>query len=108
MQFDTVSGRRQEIARQCEEHYRCHRREEDYRNRIVFEGFLVIFDCYMDLYPQYKTHEYLFELAAGDASSPHIPKIFDFFTQEDIKAYLVMEYIEPTLSPVPDLPQRAA
>lgn len=108
MQSDTASGLRQEIVRLCEGHERSHESEEDYRRCVVFEGFFVKFGNYKSLYPEYKTQEYLSKLAASDASAPHVPHVCDFFTPDDGMAYLVMEYIEPTHSPVPDLPQRAA
>jgi len=108
MQSDTVSGLRQDIIRRCGEHERRHWLEENFRRHVVFQGLFVKFDNYELLYPQYKTQEYLSELAADDVTAPRIPRVYDFFTQDDTWTYLVMEYIEPKHISVPDLPRRAA
>ncbi len=58
--------------------------------------------------PQYKTQEYISELAATNPNAPHVPKVYSFFTPDFMMAYLVMERLEFIPTSVQDLAQRAA
>ncbi|KAI6103676.1 hypothetical protein F5141DRAFT_1050428 [Pisolithus sp. B1] len=63
--------------------------------------------AYQSLYPQIQTQKYVFkpEYAEYDVSAPRVAKILHSF-HRDKMAYIVMEYIQLTTNPVPDLPQR--
>jgi hypothetical protein len=85
-----------------------HRWGDDYRRCVITQGVFVKYDSYLSLYPQYLTQKYVFQHAESDTSVPHVPKVLHFFHQNKKMAYLVMEYINLTSPPVPDLPHRAA
>jgi hypothetical protein len=92
----------------CEEHERQNRSLSDFSRFVIFEGFFVKFGNYKSLFPQYKTQEYISQLAASDPSAPHIPEVYHFFTNDSWRAYLVMERIELTPTPVSNFPERVA
>jgi len=72
------------------------------------KGVFVKFDCYDSLYPQVETQKYVFQCAKADMSAPRVPEVFHFFHRDYRMAYMVMEYIDFTPAPVPDLPERVA
>jgi len=68
-----------DIISACLVHEDLYRSMRIYRCCILVQGFFLKFDGYDSLYPQYKTQEYLFELASTDSGAPHIPKVYHFF-----------------------------
>jgi hypothetical protein len=96
------------IVRACGEHESDHGKDRDYRRCVITQGFFVKFDSYKFLYPQVETQNYVSQLAEFDDSAPRVPKVLHFFHRDRLMAYVVMEYIKPTRSSVPDLPQRVA
>src|SRR5258708_23365018 len=98
-----------DIISACRKHEHLYKSLKDYRRCVAFETYFVKFDSYKSLRPQYETQEYLSRLAAGDQSAPCIPRVYHFFKEaESPMAYMVMEYIEITIAPDPDLPQKGA
>src|SRR5258708_6364367 len=75
---------------------------------MVIQGYFIKFDCYKSLYPQVETQKYVSQCAKLDKSTPCIPKVLHFFNQNYQMAYIVMDYIKPTPTPVLDLPKRVA
>ena len=109
MPSDTLSDLQRAIIVHCEEHWQLNRRKSGCRRHVVFEGRFIKYGGHRSLYPQYKTQQYIFGFAEGNANAPHIPKVYDYFrAPTGTMAYLVMEYIEfkPTLAQ--DAPQRVA
>jgi len=96
------------IISACEKHERDHESEYDYRRCVVIEGAFVKFDCYYSLWPEFQTQTYVFQCAKPNMSAPRVPEVLHFFHRDDQMAYMVMEYITLTPSPVPDLPQKVA
>lgn len=99
--FETV------IVSACAEHERVHYWEKNYRRCLVIRGLFVKFDSYNSLYPQFETQKYVFQCSKGDVSAPRVPEVLQFF-HRDYMAYMVMEYINLTPPPTPDLPERVA
>src|SRR5258708_17828605 len=52
--------------------------------------------------------KYVSQCAKLDKSAPRVPEVLHFFNQNYQMAYVVMDYIKPTPTPVPDLPKRVA
>jgi len=96
------------IISACAEHERASRWEHDYRRCLVIEGVFVKFDSYRSLYPQVETQKYVFQCAKGDMNAPRVPEVLHFFHRDYQMAYVVMEYINLTPHPVPDLPKKVA
>ncbi|KZT04162.1 uncharacterized protein LAESUDRAFT_761275 [Laetiporus sulphureus 93-53] len=96
------------IIHACAEHERSHWRENGYRRCLVIDGFFVKFDSYQSLYPEFETQKYVFQCAKSNMSAPRVPEVIQFFHRDDQMAYMVMENIKFTPTPVPDLSQRVA
>jgi len=47
-------------------------------------------------------------MTLGDPSAPRVPKVYDYFTPETWKAYLVMEYIDAESTPAGSAPRQVA
>jgi len=92
----------------CERHERAHRREDGYRRCVVVGEFFVKFDSYGSLYSPAQTQIYVSQCAEGDMSAPRVPKVIYFFHRDYQMAYVIMDYINLTPPPVPDLPKKAA
>lgn len=95
------------IVNACEEHGRQHWKEPTFRQCVAIDGRFVKYANYKTLRPVHDTMKYISELADDDQHAPRIPKVLGFF-RRDCRAYLVMEYIEHTCIPGPDLDQRVA
>jgi serine/threonine protein kinase len=107
MSSDPLSDRQLQIAQRCSDHERLTQWDADFRRCVRFEDFFVKYDSFKSMYPEFRTQQYLAQVAVGDPDAPRVAQVCDFFTLDKM-AYLVMEYIEPNSVPVPDLPQRAA
>jgi len=108
MPSDTLSAFQLAIVARCDEHNRQERSKSNFRRCVVFEGHFIKYGSHRSLYPQYKTQQYIANLADGDASAPHVPKVHNYFTIEDKMAYLVMEYIEAKPTLPRDTPEKVA
>src|SRR5258708_30085195 len=75
---------------------------------MVIQGYFIKFDCYKSLCPQVEMQKYVSQCAKLDKSAPCIPEVLHFFNQNYQMSYIVMDYIKPTPTPVPDLPKRVA
>lgn len=95
------------IVKHCEEHKELEKRKHDFKPYVSFAGYFIRYGNRGCVYPQYKTQQYISGLAGGDASSPHIPKVYDHFTSKHTD-YLVMECIEAGLTPARDAPEKVA
>src|SRR5882762_4038683 len=108
MSSNTLSALQLAIIVRCEENERLESSKYNFRRCIDFAGFFIKYGSHRSLHPQYKTQQYISELANGDASAPRVPKVYDYFTPEDKMAYLVMEYIEAKPTPARDAPEKVA
>ena len=99
---------RQEITKLCEEHDRNEDSKPDFRRCVVLRGYFIKYDCHRSLYPQYKTQQYIYEKALGDANAPRVPDVYHHFSPEHKMAYLVMEYIDAKATPVRNAPEKVA
>ncbi|KIM41131.1 hypothetical protein M413DRAFT_445848 [Hebeloma cylindrosporum] len=97
----------QAIIELCDRHEKAHRLERGHRRCVVFGPYFVKYDSHVELYRQYKTHEYLFNQSVGDPSAPRIPVIVTYFCPEERWAYLVTELIDP-IKPVDDAHEAVA
>jgi len=105
---DTLPAFQLAIIARCDEHERQESSKSDFRRCVVFEGHFIKYGSHKSLYPQYRTQQYIANLADGDASAPHVPKVYDYFTVEDKMAYLIMEYIEAQSTLPRDAPEKVA
>ena len=97
------------IVSACAEHEDGHNIWEDgYRRCVDVQGYFVKFDSYKILRPQVETQIYVSQHAKLDESAPRVPEVLHFFHRNNRMGYVVMDYIKPTTTPVPDLPQRVA
>ena len=78
------------IVAHCAEHERRGRSKCDLGHCVIYDGWFIKYGSQKSLYPQYETQEYISRLAEGDGSAPRIPKIYDYFTQDNRMAYLVI------------------
>ncbi len=95
------------IISACAEH-KCDYWEDGYWCCVVTQGYFVKFNSYNSLYPQVEMQKYISQCTKLDRSAPCVPKVLHFFHWKYQMAYMVMDYIKPTPTPVLDLPKRVA
>jgi hypothetical protein len=85
-----LSALQQTIIRLCEDHERSESQKPGFRSTgcVVLGQYFIKYQCDCDLFPQFKTQQYIYEKVVGDKSAPRIPKVYDYFSPEHKMAYL--------------------
>ncbi|KAF8347169.1 hypothetical protein F5887DRAFT_49076 [Amanita rubescens] len=96
----------------CAEHKQNHWRDVGYRACVTIESkkskYFIKFDHPKALWPEFLTQSYIYDYAMRHRNGPRIPQALHYFDAQ-VEAFLVMEYIELTHSPlITNLAERAA
>ena len=111
MTDDELAAFETDITASCAEHSKNYGRNIDYRASVSLESkgskYFIKFDSPKRLWPEFSTQSYIYDYAKRHKNGPRIPQALHYFKGQ-ARAYLVMEYIEFTDEPTPDLVERTA
>ena len=108
MSSDLLSPLQLQIIQLCDDHEKRERPKYYYSRNITFEKYFIKYDSQRIMYAEYTMQQYISNLAEGDTSAPRVPKIYDYFTSDNMMGYLVMEYIQASATLAKDVPEKVA